>query len=198
MESLIWIPTVSTKGMIRKNAGLSEKIAKKEYNGIHFRLEADMIIFKHDINSYWHWLRLVRNNETIEAIEKLKGIVFREQFYKYLHHIIHDYESLVLKYFHPQYPIILATDLGKGNPLNAPLEWVLNLFMSKLQLHGYESIIGNGNSSFREINSASEMKLMLNCESFIGTNTSTFSTAIMKIRAFNNASQYSVSEHRFN
>eukprot|EP01038_Epipyxis_sp_PR26KG_P012699 gene12699-17030_t len=154
-----------------------------KYYGIHFRMEADWVVFVNDKSQtndrYHEWVTTSTKSDHSSGDEILQSTLNQIKGSANVLCLIEKYKSMVLEVFTDlSYPIIIATGLGKKSRENKNIEWVLSYFRTYLHSLGITTLIGVGNSNYRELNAASELVVMINSKNFIGNTESTFSQLV--------------------
>jgi hypothetical protein len=168
----------------------SNIVIPQNYYGIHFRMEADWLVYviddhKNNHKQYFNWLAATKNGPVGEAqaVQQLHSILNNTTGAAYILCLINQYKDLVVRHFTDKLlPIVFATGLGKSSPLNKEVEFVLDYFILSMHCLGYKTITGFGNSVYRELNAAADMRQMLNSHHFIGDSGSSFSNMIRRSR----------------
>jgi hypothetical protein len=158
------------------------------FYGVHFRMEADWVMFdglNKDHTLYWNWLAVTKNvnNGEIAAHNYLHSVLNSTKGANRTLCLLELYKEVALKYFsNTTYPVVFATGLGKSDKLNTQLEFALDYFRVFLHSKGFKTITGCGDSQYRELNAAADMKVMLQSQVFIGDPGSSFSYMIKRVR----------------
>ena len=169
------------------------------FYGIHFRAEADWIIFASSASSYWDWMSAMNRNVT-EAANKIRdNTIASHATAKFWMCSMDSYKDEISKHFtNKSLPVVIATGLGKENVHEIYFEWALTYLKVYLRSLNFSSIItGKGTSNYRELNSASEMMVMIDSVAFIGNTASTFSQMVHNVRHSrnsNHSSSFSISQ----
>ena len=170
------------------------------FYGIHFRAESDWIIFSSSASSYWDWMSAIERNAS-EAANKIRdNTIASHASAKFWMCTMDSYKDEISKHFtNKSLPVVIATGLGKENVHEFFFEWALTYLKVYLRSLNFSSIItGKGTSNYRELNSASEMVVMIDSVAFIGNNGTSFSQMIRNVRHSRNSNHsrtFSISQY---
>ena len=94
------------------------------------------------------------------------------------------YENLIdIHFLDKRIPIVVVTGLGKRDPSNKRIEWVLSYFRNNLHAKGYQTIVGGApKGALRELQATAEMRVMVNSLRCVGTVYSSFAFMVNMLR----------------
>jgi len=147
-------------------------------------MEADWVVFTllGDYYKYQSWLSSYRQSND-QAIITLETLLKDPNNCKKLLKILHSYKKSIIQHFNNvAIPIVLVSGLMNGERINEPLKWLFNYLLIFLRSEGFEVITSKHSSSYREINAAVDMKIMIQAKHFVGEKGSTFAQNIARIR----------------
>lgn len=199
---IVWLPLDSNKADCRlfdhrngkgsdgKGHNHSDKNKNHiEYNAVHFNLDVDWILYRCEGVHKWHdWKRFAKDKlcykDSAGAVVSARHQIEQAccssstgEFAPFIRAAVKKYvREMGLQFRIPNLPLVVASSLGKVSPATV---WVLDEFKqlvrSELRVPLNKIWLGSSGTSYREINAAADLGMLLNAKDVVLTNRSTFS-----------------------
>lgn len=148
-------------------------------------MEADWVVsmLLNDYYKFLDWERSYKNSSD-KAISTLRDLSTNKANAKKILQVLHDYELTVKANFLDQtLPVVVVSGLGHSDPVNQPVRWIYDYFLTYLISEGFRVIQLPHRSPYLEINAAVDMKALIHSENFTGDQASSFTRNIARMRS---------------